>query len=112
MPAFDANREITWESYVEKSNPKNNKHDLIIGRDLMHEIGIDLLFSESVMRWNTATVPMAPISKLEEDNITSFEEELMFAHDPLSTGAERIQTILDAKYTPADLKKISQECKE
>ena len=103
MPAFDTNREITWNSYVEKSDPTKNKYDLITGRDLMHEIVIDLMFSESIMKWDTATVPMAPTSKLERENIDVFEEEIMLTHDPLSTEAKRVHAILDAKYCPADL---------
>ena len=31
-------------------------------------------------------------------------------HDPITTDAERIQQIMDMKYSPADLKKIVQEC--
>jgi hypothetical protein len=33
-----------------------------------------------------------------------------FAHDPDTTDAERIQGIIELKYTPADLSKIVEEC--
>jgi hypothetical protein len=36
---------------------------------------------------------------------------LLFAHDPTTTDAERIQSILESKYCPADLQKIVEECK-
>jgi hypothetical protein len=35
----------------------------------------------------------------------------MFAHNPVTTDAERIQGIIDAKYTKADLEAITKECK-
>jgi hypothetical protein len=45
LPALHKHREITWKCYVDESNPEANSYDLIIGRDLMHEIGIDICFS-------------------------------------------------------------------
>ena len=39
-----------------------------------------------------------------------FEQELLFAQDPLTTDAERIQNIVESKYCPADLNKIAVEC--
>jgi hypothetical protein len=38
------------------------------------------------------------------------EQELLYAHDPDTTDAERIQQKIDAKYCPADLNKIVEEC--
>jgi hypothetical protein len=38
------------------------------------------------------------------------EQELLFAHDPDTTDAERIQNIIESKYCPADLAKIVEEC--
>jgi hypothetical protein len=34
----------------------------------------------------------------------------LFAQDPLTTDAERIQNIVESKYCPADLNKIATEC--
>jgi hypothetical protein len=44
--------------YVNESDARLNSYDMIIGRDLLHELGIYLLFSLGVMRWDNATVPM------------------------------------------------------
>jgi hypothetical protein len=38
------------------------------------------------------------------------EQEILYAHDPDTTDAERIQGIIESKYTPADLHKIVEEC--
>jgi hypothetical protein len=38
------------------------------------------------------------------------EQEILYAHDPDTTDAERIQNIIESKYCPADLKKIVEEC--
>ena len=39
-----------------------------------------------------------------------FEQELLFAQDPATTDAERIQNIVESKYCPADLQKTVSEC--
>jgi hypothetical protein len=83
---------------------------MIIGRDLLHEIGMDILFSKAEMIWDNASVPMQSVDKLSVDWVDQFEQELLFAHDPITTDAERIQSIIDAKYTPADLPSITKEC--
>jgi hypothetical protein len=42
LPALHKHRQITWNCYVDESNAKSISYDLIIGRDLMHEIGVDI----------------------------------------------------------------------
>ena len=83
---------------------------MILGRDLMHKIGLDLLFSSSEMIWDNATIPMQPADNLDIELIDQFELEVLFAHDPTTTDAERIQGIIDAKYSKADLKKEAEKC--
>jgi hypothetical protein len=66
---------------VDESNAKLISYDLIIGRDLMHEIGIDISFSAAEVRWDNASIPMQPVDKSTEE----FEQELLIAQDPLTT---------------------------
>ena len=111
LPAFHANREIHWNCFVDESSPNSCLYDMIVGRDLMHTIGFDILFSKSEMTWDNASVPMQSVDHLSNECIDQFEQEILFAHDPTTTDAERIQNIVDAKYCPADLKSIAKECK-
>jgi glutamyl/glutaminyl-tRNA synthetase len=39
---------------------------MIIGRDLMHEIGMDIIFSKTEMVWDNASVPMQSVEKLDD----------------------------------------------
>jgi hypothetical protein len=66
---------------VDESNPEANSYDLIIGRDLMHEIGIDICFSAAEVRWDNASLSMKSVDKSTEQ----FEQELLFTQDPLTT---------------------------
>jgi hypothetical protein len=42
-------REISWNCYVDNSDPETCRYDMIIGRDFMHEIGMDNIFSKTEM---------------------------------------------------------------
>ncbi len=76
----------------------------------MHEIGLDILFSEEKMVWDNASVSMQHSSFLDEDRwVDLLENELMQSHDPITTDAERIQQIIDAKYSKADLDQLVKE---
>ena len=76
----------------------------------MHKIGIDICFSTAEVTWDNASIPMQPTNKLAPEFVDKFEQELLFAHDPVTTDAERIQNIVENKYCPADVRKISDEC--
>jgi len=110
LPAFHEHREITWNCYVDETDSKSCKYDMIIGRDLMHEIGIDILFSKSQIVWDNASIPMESVDKLDSKYVDHFEQELLFIHDPISTDAERIQSIIDEKYSKQDLDSICNAC--
>ena len=84
---------------------------MIIGRDIMQSLGINLLFDTSEITWDNAKVKMQSSKILRGDWLDTLEQELLFAHDPDTMDAERIQGIIESKYTPADLDKIVEECK-
>ena len=47
LPAFHKHRETTWNCHVDEADPATCNYNLITGRDLMHEVGIDICFSTS-----------------------------------------------------------------
>ena len=108
IPSLHKHREITWNCYIDDRHSSTSPYDLIIGRDLMHEIGIDIRFSTAEITWDKASIPMQPPHKFE--NMDKFEQELLFMEDPVTTDAERIQNIVENKYCPADLNKIAHDC--
>ena len=111
LPEFHEGRDIPWNMYVDESDNKNSRYDMIIGRDLLEELGMNFLFSDALMTWDNASVPMRSPSWLDANRIDDFEEEIFSMHDPVTTEADRIQQILDAKYAPADLEKLAEESK-
>ena len=58
LPAFHEKRNISWTAFVDESDKLSSKYDMIIGRDLLGELGINFLFKEHLMEWDNATTPM------------------------------------------------------
>jgi hypothetical protein len=83
---------------------------MIIGRDIMHSLGINLLFDTAEISWENAKIHMQHPERLRDNWVDALEQEILYAHDPDTTDAERIQGIIESKYTPADLSKIVGEC--
>ena len=110
LPEFHQGKDITWTMYVDDSDKRLNNYDMIIGRDLLTELGIDLLFSSGEMKWEQAIVPMRDPSQLQASEIDALENEIYSMHDPETTDAARIQSIIDVKYAPQDIDSIVEKC--
>ena len=76
---------------------------MIIGMDLLRELGIDLINSSATIQWDDAEIPMRP---RDSDISDSY-----YIEDPPSVKdqTERINRILDAKYEKADLRKVANQ---
>ena len=85
---------------------------MIIGRDLISELGMTFHLVTLMMEWDNATTPMVDPCMFCDELIDDLEHEILYMHDPNTMEAERIQAFLDAKYCPADLQTITQECSE
>ena len=103
MPQFHKDRDITWTVCVDENEEEHPRYDMILGRDLMHELGMIFDFKEGRMTWDNSWINMQNPSLFDEGTIAQFEEELFLMHDPDTTDAERIQEIVDAKYNTANL---------
>ena len=77
---------------------------MIIGRDLLRELGITLNFDRETMTWDSAEIPMKDVDATIND--------AYHLKDDGSTdkAMERIKSILDAKYEPADLQAVVDNC--
>jgi hypothetical protein len=87
---------IEWDLYVV---PDMGAYDMIIGRDLLMDLGIDIRFSTNTVIWDTVEIPM----KSRDATVESFH-----LSDPeiIQEATARVQDILEAKYTAANLREI------
>ena len=88
-------------AYGDESHLASSIYDIIIGRDSNHSLEINILFDTAKISWDNARVKMQPPEWVNGAWIDHLEQELLHAHDPTTTDAER---------TPADLKTIAKEC--
>lgn len=95
---------------MDETDKLSSRNDMIIGRDLLAELGMNFLFSSNLMEWDNARTSMLDPYLFDQDNLDQLAQEMLYLHDPEITEAERIQDILDAKYCKADLAKLAHEC--
>ena len=80
------------------------QYDIIIGRNTLEKLGIDLLFSTSTVSWPERDVEL-PMKPMEGNS----RREHFSIRDPpcVQQDSERLSSILDAKYKPADLTELT-----
>ena len=72
LPELWDTRIVEWTAHV--TNQKSN-YDMIIGRDVLTELGISLNFKDMTMQWDTAIVPMKPIDATIENSYAVEDSE-------------------------------------
>ena len=97
LPELQEKKLIKWNLHVV---PDMGAYDMIIGRDLMVFLGIDIRFSDQVVTWDGAEMPFKPSDATIETHYHI--DEVMAVNE----STQRIKDILDAKYEAADLEKI------
>jgi len=76
---------------------------MIIGRDILKFLKIDLRFSDEIIKWDGAEMPF-------KDGDASTKEAYYVADsDPVEDAVHRVKHILDVKYNKADIEKICEE---
>ena len=100
LPEFYQDRVLTWDIYV-TDRPLGN-YDMIIGRDLMGELGFQLKFDTMEVAWNQIAIPMKPIDATPDEFFYIRESEAV------SEATNRIKKILDAKYVKANLEEVAK----
>jgi Reverse transcriptase (RNA-dependent DNA polymerase) len=108
LPEFYETRVIVWNMHVDESDGPNS-YDMIIGRDLLEHLGFALDFGTMQIAWGTSTVPMRQYESVKEnDSYIQYNE--MIESPAVKNATTRLRQILDAKYEPADLDKITASC--
>ncbi len=86
--------------------PKLENYDMILGRDLLQELGIILNFQHNSIQWEHAIAPMKSTDKQTNYNIHATIED----SKALQEATSRMRQILEAKYEPANLKEVVKSC--
>jgi predicted aspartyl protease len=59
LPEFSTQECVKWDFHVDDSTRTvKSRHDMIIGRDLLEQLPLDIKFSDSTLSWQNVMVPM------------------------------------------------------
>lgn len=85
---------------------------MIIGRDLLADLKLDILFSKQTVSWEGIEIPMINFRTLKKYKVNKqeFKAFIQNTQEPVVTekATKRVVKILDAHYVPADLEAVAQ----
>ena len=88
-------------------------YDMVLGRDLMYKLGMDISFENKHISWEGIIIPMRDYNKLRKYKMSKLELKAFISEsaEPVVTekATKRIIKILDANYQKADLRLVVQQ---
>ena len=99
LPSLHETRVIETKMHV---TPKLEKYDMIIGRELLQELGLTLNFGDKTIVWDTAIAPMKNINSNNLMDFVSNEQD----SKAVAEATDRIKKIIEAKYEAANLQEV------
>ena len=76
---------------------------MIIGRDLIRSLGIDIRGGDMTIHWDDAAIPWRNIDSTAKDVFPLSQHNA-----PFNAETKRMKRILDARYSKADIKTIAE----
>ena len=110
---FFENKSIEWNLQVD-ATPDPHCYDMILGHDIMSELGITLDFKDQTMTWDDLTIHMKDAESLLDllDPLNDFFwNNDQYETKVLHKASIHLQKFLDAKYEPVDLDEVIRACK-
>ncbi len=99
---LNANRNIEKSFHVVDIDLKN--YDMIIGRDLITSLQLDIKGSDMSIKWDDSAIPWRSIDSTVDDIYLAEDRR---NYQPIEQEMQRMTDILDAKYKKADLNQIA-----
>jgi hypothetical protein len=100
LPEFNLKKQIcsSWTFHIDDHSESSRTYDMIMGRDLLGELGIIMNFNDHTVNWDSS--------------VEALIEVYMSANEPQTLRDEyyRSTKILDAEYKPASLDDVIKTC--
>jgi hypothetical protein len=102
----------SWAFHIDKRSESSSTYDMIMGRDLLEELGIIMNFNDHKVTWDTDTIPRKDRDTYTLSSVEALIEVYMIANEPQTIRDEYFQAtkILDAEYKPASLDDVIKTC--
>jgi gag-polyprotein putative aspartyl protease len=102
LPTLHEKRVITSKVHV---TSQLNNYDMILGRDLLQDLGIVLNFKDNTIVWDDSIIAMQG-NVISPDALNNIEES-----ETMYDATSRMKRIIEAKYEAANLNEIAKDCK-
>jgi predicted aspartyl protease len=78
LPEFSTQECVKWKFHVDSSkNATKSRYDMILGRDLLEQLPLDIKFSDKTISWQEVTIPMKLVDQLDNQNINEIVSNAM-----------------------------------
>ena len=102
LPEFHDNRMLEWNIHV---TPNMGAYDMIIGRDILEDLGIDIRFSTQTIEWDGAEIPFRDVT-------SDWESFYIQDSNAVQEQVDRVKGILDNDYHKATLQEVCESQKQ
>ena len=108
LPEFSNSKLINWKFHL--TDNEDLGYDMVIGRDLMMSLGIDISFDKKKIIWEGTEIPMRDYQQLNKWKLSKKEFKMVIqtSNEPIVTEevTRRMVRILDSNYKKANLKEV------
>jgi hypothetical protein len=84
LPEFNLKKQMcdSWEFHMDDRSESSSTYDMIIGRDLLGELGIIMSFNDHKVIWDTDTILMKDREICSISSVEAMIEVYMNANEP------------------------------
>ena len=106
LPEFSNSRSINWKFHIdETTKPDTALYDMIIGTDLMEELGIDISFKNKDITWDNVTIPMRNRGTISSRQTTEAIYSIATSSPLIKMSEDRHNEITKIMYAKVDVDK-------
>ena len=104
LPEFSDKKKITHMVHVDgRTKQEHASFDMIIGMDLMTELGLVIDLDNKSIRWKELKIELKPRGLLSNANVVQEMYAIDTAPDSIKNAEARQSEILDADYSATDI---------
>lgn len=93
----------------ETSDPDKQAYDVIIGNDLLWNLGINILFREEEIQWENDKIPLKTIGAVRDKEVCEMLYSMHTDSPLLQEAEERQNKMLDCNYSKVDIDAMVSE---
>ena len=113
LPEFTGSRVVRQEFQIDTTQrPADTHYDVILGNDVLFDLGVDIKFSTHTVKWEGEAIPLKAHGMLSDPDTVNILYNL-YADSPILKESEHRQAkILDADYSKVDIDQMVDNLQE